>query len=416
MVTPRRRQEHNIIVGLDIGTSKVACMIARKDFDGNLKILGLGTHPSKGLKKGVVVNIEETVNSIQQAVALAEQMADVTVSEAYVGIAGSHIKGYNAEGTVIVDGEEITKNDVARVIEAAKASLEFYADETLIHVLSQEFQIDNDTGIKQPVGMSGSRLKAKVHVVTAGISALQNITKCVERCGLEVRDVILEQLASSEAVLSADEKDLGVCLIDIGGGTTDIAIFMQGSIQYTAVIPVAGDQVTNDIAMALRTPTQAAENLKREYACCLPQLVDPNEEIDVPSVGDRPARCLNRAALVDVIAPRYEELFEMVVHDLQRLAIMEQLGAGLVITGGGSLVEGAVELAEEIFHLPVRVGVPALEKGMSEDAQHPSYATTLGLIRFGAAQMPEGIRPHGVDSKDTGALIARVKDWFKRSF
>ncbi len=377
-----RKADKNLIVGLDIGTSKVVAIVAEVSDDGEIEIFGIGSHPSRGLKKGVVVNIESTVQSIQRAVEEAELMAGCQIHSVYAGIAGSHIRSLNSHGIVAIREHEVTQSDVDRVIDAARA-VAIPADQKILHVLPQEFIVDGQEGIREPIGMSGVRLEAKVHIVTGAVSAAQNIVKCVRRCGLEVDDIILEQLASSFAVLTEDEKDLGVCLVDIGGGTTDIALFTDGSIRHTAVIPIAGDQVTNDIAVALRTPTHHAEEIKVKYACAMTQLASPDESIEVPSVGDRPARRLARQTLAEVVEPRYEELLSLVQAEIQRSGYEELLAAGVVLTGGSARMEGVAELAEEVFHMPVRVGVPQKISGLTEVVRNPIYATGVGLLHFG---------------------------------
>lgn len=413
----RKKLASNIIVGLDIGTSKIAAIVGKVKPDGGIEILGMGTHPSKGLKKGVVVNIDSTVESIQRAIDEAERMSGYQAQTVYVGIAGSHIKSFNSNGMVAIRNQEVTEEDIQRVIDAARTQA-IPGDQKVLHILPQEYIIDNQDGIREPVGMSGVRLEAKVHMVTGSVSSAQNITKCVQRCGLKVEDIILEQLASSEAVLSEDEKELGVCLVDIGGGTTDIAVFYQGAIRHSSVIAVAGDQVTNDIAVALRTPTPAAEEIKRKYACALPQLIAKDEEIEVPSVGDRPARCLSRRTLVEVVEPRYEELFQLVQAELRRSGFEEMIAAGVVLTGGSSLVEGAVELAEEVFNMPVRLGLPHGISGLTEEVNSPSYATTVGLLMYARDHLPVNTETssNGYNFNDEKALIKRMKNWFSNSF
>jgi len=340
-----RKGDRNLIVGLDIGTSKVVAIVGEITDEGSLEVIGIGSHPSRGLKKGVVVNIESTVQSIQRAVEEAELMAGCEIHTVRAGIAGSHIRSLNSHGIVAIRDREVTGSDVERVIEAAQA-VAIPADQRTIHVLPQEFIIDHQEGIREPIGMSGVRLEAKVHMVTGAVSAAQNIIKCVQRCGLQVEDVVLEQLASSYAVLTQDEKELGACLVDIGGGTTDIAVFSGGAIRHTAVIPIAGDQATNDIAISLRTPTQYAEEIKIRYACALSQLANPDETIEVPSVGDRPPRRLARQTLAEVIEARYEELFTLIQDELRRSGFEELVAGGIVLTGGSSKMEGAIELAE----------------------------------------------------------------------
>src|SRR6195952_969691 len=333
----------NLIVGLDIGTSKVVAVVAEILSNGRHEVIGLGQHESKGLKKGVVVNIEATVESIQRALEEAELMADCKIRNVYAGIAGSHIRSFNSSGMVAIKDKEVTATDVARVIETAKA-VNIPTDQQLLHTVPQEFIVDSQEDVREPIGMSGVRLEVKVHIVTGAVSAAQNIIKCVRRCGLEVSDLILQPLASAMAVVSDDEKDLGVALVDIGGGTTDLAIFTHGAIRHTAVIPIAGDQITNDIAMALRTPTKDAEDLKQRYGCALSQLADPQQMIEVPGIGDRGSRELSRKTLAEVIEPRVEELYSLVQAELRRSGYEELLSSGVVITGGSSMMQGMVEL------------------------------------------------------------------------
>src|ERR1700678_1849007 len=376
-----KRSDRNLLVGLDIGTSKVVAIVGEIGHDGSINIVGLGSHPSQGMKRGVVVNIESAVTSIQNAVEEAELMAGCQIYSAYTGIAGSHIRSINSHGIVAIRDKEVTQADVDRVIDAAKA-VAIPADQKILHILPQEFIIDSQEGIRDPIGMSGVRLEAKVHIVTGADSAAQNIVKCVQRCGLAVDDIVLEQLASSYAVLTEDEKDLGVCVVDIGGGTTDIAVFAGGAIRHTAVIPIAGDQVTNDIAVSMRTPTQYAEDIKIKYACALSQLANPDESIEVPSVGERPARRLARQTLAEIVEPRYEELFGLVREELRRSGFEEVIAAGVVLTGGSAKMEGAIELAEEIFHVPVRLGLPGHVKLLADVVRNPIYSTGVGLLLY----------------------------------
>jgi len=403
-----------MVVGLDIGTSKIVALVAEIDDDGNVELIGMGTHPSQGLKKGVVVNIDSTVHAIGKAVEEAEQMADVQIRSVFAGIAGSHIKSLNSHGIVAIKNTEVEQDDVDRVVDAAKA-VAIPADQRIIHVLPQEFIIDNQDGIHQPVGMSGVRLEAKVHLVSGSISASQNIAKCIQRCNLEVEDIILEQLASSHSVLTEDEKELGVLLVDMGGGTTDIAIFNEGAIRHTAVIPIAGDQVTNDIAVAFRTPTQFAEEIKVKYACALRQLASPDDMIEVPGVGDRNARRLARQTLAEVVEPRYEELLGLVQGELRRSGFEDACAAGVVLTGGTSKMEGVVELAEEIFHMPVRLGVPQHVNGLSEVARNPIHATGVGLLLYGQ-QRRQNPSHESVDTSSEKGLLKRMAEWFQRNF
>jgi cell division protein FtsA len=410
-----KRSEKDLVVGLDIGTSKVVAIVCEINADGQVEIIGIGSHPSRGLKKGVVVNIESTVQSIQRAVEEAELMAGCQIHSVYAGIAGSHIRSLNSHGIVAIRDNEVTAADVERVIDAARA-VAIPADQKILHILPQEFIIDHQEGIREPIGMSGVRLEAKVHIVTGAVSAAQNIVKCVRRCGLEVDDIILEQLASSYAVLTEDEKELGVCLVDIGGGTTDIAIFIDGAIRHTAVIPIAGDQVTNDIAVALRTPTQFAEEIKIKYGCALRQLANVNESIEVPSVGDRPPRRLARQTLAEVIEPRYEELLGLVQAELQRSGYEGLVAAGVVLTGGTAKMEGVIELAEEVFHLPVRLGVPQNVMGLVDVVRNPIHATGVGLLLFACQNRTAGRGADGKVRDGVKGVWGRMKGWFQGSF
>ena len=410
-----KRSEKDLVVGLDIGTSKVVAIVCEINADGQVEIIGIGSHPSRGLKKGVVVNIESTVQSIQRAVEEAELMAGCQIHSVYAGIAGSHIRSLNSHGIVAIRDNEVTAADVDRVIDAARA-VAIPADQKILHILPQEFIIDHQEGIREPIGMSGVRLEAKVHIVTGAVSAAQNIVKCVRRCGLEVDDIVLEQLASSYAVLTEDEKELGVCLVDIGGGTTDIAIFIDGAIRHTAVIPIAGDQVTNDIAVALRTPTQFAEEIKIKYGCALRQLANVNESIEVPSVGDRPSRRLARQTLAEVIEPRYEELLGLVQAELRRSGYEGLVAAGVVLTGGTAKMEGVIELAEEVFHLPVRLGLPQNVMGLADVVRNPIHATGVGLLLFACLNRAAN---RGTDAKvrdGVKGVWGRMKGWFQGSF
>ena len=401
----------NMIVGLDIGTSKVVAIVGEIVEDGSLNIVGIGSHRSRGLKKGTVVNIESTVDSIQHAIAEAEMMAGCQIHSVYAGIAGSHIRSMNSHGIVAIRDGEVERADIERVIEAAQA-VAIPADQKVLHILPQEYLIDAQEGVKEPLGMSGVRLEAKVHLVTCAINSAQNIEKCIRRCNLEVDEIILEQLASSYSVLTEDEKELGVCLVDIGGGTSDIAIFTEGAIRHTGVIPIAGDQVTNDIAMALRTPTDNADEIKITYACALTQLANDADSIKVPSVGDRPPRELSRQSLAEVVEPRYVELFTLVQQELQRSGFEHLLAAGIVLTGGTSKMEGVVELAEEIFHAPVRIGAPHNVAGLADIVRNPVYSTGVGLLLYGLKQFQErgGIVAKGEPQVN---LVGRVKSWFQ---
>lgn len=406
-----KKIERNLIVGLDIGTSKVAAIVGEITNEGNIEIIGIGTAPSRGLKKGVVVNLESTVNSIQKAIEEAELMAGCQIRSVFAGIAGSHIRSLNSHGIVAIKDKEVTQYDIDRVIDSARA-VAISADQKILHILPQEFVIDLQDGIKEPIGMSGIRLEAKVHMVTGSVSASQNIIKCIRRCGLEVEDIVLEQLASCNAVLTEDEKELGVCLIDIGGGTTDIAIFVEGAIRHTAVIPIAGDQVTNDIAVALRTPTINAEDIKRKYACALTQLANVDDSIEVPSIGERAPRKISMQNLAEIIEPRYEELMLLVQSELRRSGNEELIAAGVVLTGGSSKVMGLIELAEEIFHMPVRMGGPQNVSGLTEVVRNPIHSTGVGLLMYGREH--QSLR-RGIDSEGLGWL-SKMKNWFQGNF
>ncbi len=405
--------DKRMVVGLDIGTSKVVAIVGEVDEFGAIEVVGIGSHPSRGMKKGVVVDIESTVTAIQRAVEEAELMAGCQIHSVHVGIAGSHIRSMNSHGIVAIKDGEVYRQDLERVLDAAQA-VAIPADQKVLHVLPQEYVIDNQGGIKEPLGMSGVRLEAKVHLVTCAVNAAQNIEKCIQRCGLDVDSIVLEQVASSHSVITQDERDLGVCLVDIGGGTSDIAIFTDGSIRHTGVIPIAGDQVTNDIAMALRTPTQHAEEIKIRYACALTQLAGADQTIKVPSVGDRPPRDLSRQSLAEVVEPRYDELFTLIQSELRRSGFEELVPAGIVLTGGTSKMEGVVELAEEIFHMPVRVGSPQHASGLNEIIRNPIYATAVGLLIYGAEQA-EG----AASSREltlSGNLLASIKEFFGKHF
>ena len=394
--------QNRTIVGLDIGTSKVAAVVGEATPDGTLEVIGIGSHTSEGLKKGAVVNIEATVQSIQRAVEQAELMADNQIDSVYAGISGDHIRSMNSHGSVAIRNREVSRQDIERVIDAAQA-VRIPADQKVLHILSQEYLVDNQGGIKEPLGMSGVRLEAKVHVVSGDINALQNIEKCIERCKLTVNDVILDQLASSYSTLSDDQRNLGVCLVDIGGGTTDIAVFADGAIRHTAVIPIAGDQVTNDIATALRTPTRLAEQIKIRYACALTQLAGPNEVIQVPGAGE-----LSRQALAEVVEPRYDELFTLVEAELKRSNYQDKIPAGLVLTGGSAQMQGVVELAEEIFHAPVSLASPTGVAGQAGVVRNPIYATGVGLLLYGQEQQEQlGLRR----GRSLGGILGRMKQW-----
>lgn len=406
-----KKSENNLIVGLDIGTSKVAAIVGEVTINGEIEIIGIGMQVSRGIKKGVVVNIESTVEAIKRAVQEAELMAGCQIRSVFVGIAGSHIRSFNSNGIGPIREREVTHADLARVIDTTRA-IAISPDQKILHVLPQEFIIDKQGGIRDPIGMSGIRLEAKVHLVTGAVSAEQNIIKCIRRCGLEVDDVILEQLASSSSVLTEDEKDLGVCLVDIGGGTTDIAVFKDGAVHHTAVIPIAGDQVTNDIATTFRTPSQYANEIKVNYACALRQLTNPEEMIEVPGVGDRPPKQLKRETLAEVVEPRYDELLNLVLSKLTCSGFYEICTAGIVLTGGSSKMQGVIELAEEIFHLPVRLGMPQHVTGLVDVVKNPIHATGVGLLIFGSKQQSSEFSEND-DDGDKVSFFAKIKSWFQ---
>jgi cell division protein FtsA len=409
----RGRENKNLIVGLDIGTSKIVAIVGEIRPEGTLEVIGVGMHDSSGMKKGMVVNIDATVAAIQRALGDAELMADCKIREVYTGIAGSHIKSSNANGMVKIKDKEVSQADIDRVIETA-SSISLPGDQQILHILEQEFSIDGQEGIKKPLGMSGMRLEVEVHIVTGAVAAVQNIMKCVHRCGLEVREMILQPLASSRTVLADDEKDLGVCLVDVGGGTTDVAVFTGGAIRHTAVIPIAGDQITNDIAMALRTPTKDAEDIKIKFGCALRQLAD-DTPIEVPGVGERGPRMLARQTLAEVIEPRVEELYSLVQAELRRSGFEDLLSSGIVITGGSSAMQGMVELGEEIFHMPVRLGLPHYVGGLSDVVKTPRFSTGVGLLLYGLErhQRHEAAR---AQSGSFGDVMERMKAWFQGNF
>ena len=407
------KDNRDLLVGLDIGTSKVVALVAELGPDGQFNVVGVGQTASKGLKKGVVVNIEATVQSIQKALEEAEVMADRQIVQVFTGIAGNHIVSFNSSGMVAIRDKEVSPGDVERVLETAKA-INIPTDQQILHILVQEFIIDGQEDVREPIGMSGLRLEVKVHIVTGAVSAAQNIVKCVRRCGLEVNDLILQPLASSLAVLTEDEKELGVVLVDIGGGTTDIAIYCQGSIRHTAVIPIAGDQITNDIAMALRTPTIDAEYLKIQHGIARQDMADPAAMIEVPGVGDREPRPMSKQALAAVIEPRVEELFALVRGLVRDSGYEDMVSSGIVLTGGTSLMPGMVELAEQVFLRPARIGVPEYRGHLHEVLRSPRFATSIGLLMEGQAQLLRGRRV-----SQSGALqsvISRMKEWFAGNF
>ena len=410
----KAKEDKNLVVGLDIGTSKIVAIVAELLPDNSFKVIGLGQSVSRGMKKGVVVNIDSTVQSIQRALEEAELMANCKITHVYTGIAGSHIKSINSHGMVKIKDAEVTSMDVERVVETARA-IALPSDQQILHILTQEFIIDGQEDVREPLGMSGMKLEVKVHIVTGAVSAVQNIVKCIKRCGLEVSDLILQPLASSTAVLTEDEKELGVCLVDIGGGTTDIAVFKQGAIRHTAVIPIAGDQITNDIAVAFRTPTQSAEDIKLKHGVALQQLADPREVVEVPGVDGREARQLSVQTLAEVISPRVSELYELVLNELRRSGMEEMIASGIVITGGSAKMRGMVELGEEIFHMPMRLGLPRYVEGLSEVISNPRYATGVGLLLMGKIQLERQLAGQ-MQTSSFARLIDKMKSWFQGNF
>jgi cell division protein FtsA len=409
---PKAKRDE-IIVGLDIGTTKIAAIVGEVTEEGTIDIIGVGTAPSRGLRKGVVVNIDATVQSIERAIEEAEHMAGCEISTVYAGIAGGHIKGLNSHGTVAVKDKEVREGDLARVIESAKA-VAIPMDREIIHVLPQEYIVDEQDGIREPLGMAGVRLEAKVHIVTAAVTSAQNVVKCCNRCGLQVADIVLEPLASAEAVLHDDEKELGVALIDIGGGTTDIALFAEGAIVHTSVLPLGGNHLTNDIAVGLRAPLEAAEKIKMRYGCALPSLIGPGDTIEVPSVGGRPPRIVPREELVSVIMPRVEEIFDHCKKEIARSGYEDLLASGVVLTGGSTILEGMTELAEEVLGMTARRGAAKNIGGLVDVVKSPAYATGVGLVQYGAkAQRAHG----GGKARETERTVWRkMRSWFREAF
>jgi cell division protein FtsA len=409
-----KNENKDLIVGLDIGTSKVVVAVAEVLPDGRFQVIGLGQAASEGLRKGVVVNIEATVQSIRRALEEAELMAACRITNVFTGIAGSHIKSFNSSGMVAIKDREVTASDVARVIETARA-VNIPTDQQVLHVLTQEFIVDGQEDIREPIGMSGVRLEVKVHIVTGAVSAAQNIIKCVRRCGLEVQDLILQPLASSLSVLTSDEKELGVGLVDIGGGTSDIAIFTGGAIRHTAVIPIAGDQISNDIAMALRTPIPDAEDIKLRYGVAKEVLADPNDRIEIAGIGDRPPRLLSRQALAAVIEPRVEELFTLTQRVIRESGYEELLSSGVVLTGGTSLLPGVGELAEDVFLKPARIGWPTYDGALSDVIRNPRFATVMGLLTEAHLQRIRG-RKVAAQTGSFKQTLRRMKEWIVGNF
>jgi cell division protein FtsA len=402
--------DDNLIIGLDIGTTKICAVVGELSSEG-VDIVGIGTHPSVGLRKGVVVNIESTVNSIKKAVEEAELMAGCEIRSVYAGIAGGHIKAFNSHGVIAVKTREVTKSDIERVIDAAKA-IAIPLDREVIHVLPQEFIVDDQDGIQDPLGISGVRLEVKVHIITGAVTSAQNIIRCANKSGLDVSDIVLESIASSETVLTSEEKELGVALIDFGGGTTDLAIFSNNCIKHTAVLALGGNNLTNDIAIGLRTPHQAAERIKKIHGCCLTSLINKEETIEVPSVGGRKPRILSRQILGEILEPRVEEIFSLINREIIKSGFGDTLASGVVITGGASLLEGIPELAEQIFNLPSRRGYPQGFGGIMDVVNSPMYATAVGLVLYGAKANPKKkfrIRDQNIFYR----VMERMRKWFK---
>jgi len=400
-----------IIVGLDIGTTKICAVVGEIGHDG-IEIIGIGSHPSEGLRKGVVINIEKTVNSIKEAIEEAETMAGCEISSVYAGIAGGHIKGFNSHGVIALKEKEVTRKDIDRVIEAASA-VAIPMDREVIHVLSQEFIVDEQDEIMDPLGMSGVRLEAKIHIVTGAVTSAQNIIKCANRAGLDVCDIVLESIASSEAVLSQEERNLGVALIDFGGGTTDMAIFSKGSIKHTSVLALGGDNLTYDISIGLRTPRLEAEKIKMKYGCGLSAMIGKDETIEVPGVGGRTPRVLSRQILGEILEPRLEEIFTLIQNELIRSGYDDMVNSGAVITGGSAELAGVTEIAEQIFNVPSRLGFPRDIGGLVEVVNKPMYATAVGLVLYGAKRSHENKKFRIRDTNIFSRVVERMRRWFK---
>lgn len=406
-------KKDNIIVGLDVGTTKICAIVGEKK-DDRLEIIGMGTNASTGLRKGVVVNIESTVQSIKKAVEEAEIMAGCEINRVYAGISGGHIRSFNSHGVIAVRDGEVGQSDIDRAIEAAQA-VAIPTDREVIHVIPQEYIVDDQEGIQEPIGMNGIRLEVKVHIVTAAVTSAQNIVKCANKAGLDVADIALQHIASAEAVLSPDERELGVALIDIGGGTTDIAVFHGGTIKYTTVIALGGNQVTGDIAVGLRTPTTEAEKIKLKYGCSMTAMISKEDTIEVPSVGGQRPRTVSRQLLGEIVEPRMEEIFELISREIIKSGYDGFVTSGVVLTGGTASLEGAAALAEQVFNLPVRVGTPTGINGLVDVVNCPMYSTGVGLVLFGAKNMTEARFLRGSNNV-FNKLLARMKGWMKEFF
>lgn len=400
-----------LIVGLDIGTSKICAVVGEVRPDGMVEIIGMGSHPSIGLRKGVVINIENTVNSIKEAIEEAETMAGCEISSVYAGIAGGHIKGFNSHGVIALKNREVGARDIERVIDAARA-VAIPMDREVIHTLPQEFIVDDQGGISDPSGMSGVRLEVKIHIVTGAVTSAQNIIKCANRAGLDVYDIVLESLASSEAILIDEEKNLGVALVDFGGGTTDLAIFSENSIKHTSVLTLGGDNLTNDIAIGVRTPFKEAEKIKIKYGCGLTSLIGKDETIKVPSVGGREPRTVSRQLLGDILEPRVEEIFSIIHHEMVRSGYDDLVTSGVVVTGGSALLPGVPEIVEQVFNMPARIGYPSNIGGLKEIVNSPMYATAVGLVLFGAREKQRSKKFRIRDTNIFNRIVSRMKGWF----
>ncbi len=410
----------NTIVGLDIGTTKVCAIVGKKTDNGTIKIIGIGQTPSKGLRKGIVINIDEAVLSIKRAIAYAERMSGVKIDTVYTGIAGGHIRSYNSSGVVAIKSLEVAESDIRRVIDAAKA-VAIPPDREIIHIIPQEFIVDDQAGIKDPRGMSGTRLEVRVHIVTGSVTNVQNIVKCCQKSGLMVKNIVLQPIASSQAAIMPEEKDLGIGLIDIGGGTTDVAVFVSNAIKHTSVISIGGDHITNDLAIGLRTPFKEAEEIKKKYGCSLTEIVGDDEAVEIPGVGDRKARKIQKKLLSEIIEPRVEEIFSIVKDNLDKVNILPMLASGIVLTGGSALMEGAVELAESVFNLPVRVGKPINVTGLKDAVDNPMYATGVGLVIYGFDNIDDdnlNISPDKKIKDDNmfSVILSKMKSWIKDMF
>ena len=408
-------QPNNLIVGLDIGTTKIAVIVAQLAAGGKVDIIGIGTNPSQGLRRGVVINIEATVESIQRAVEEAELMAGCEISNVYAGIAGAHIKGFNSHGIVAIKNKEVSPKDVERVIDAARA-VAIPMDREILHILPQEYIVDEQDGIREPLGMSGVRLESKVHIVTGSVASAQNIIKSANKVGLTVSDIVLEPIASAEAVLSEEEKELGVAMVDIGGGTTDITVFHQGAVKHTAVLPLGGNHITSDVAAGLRTPSSSAEDIKRRYGCAMTSVVEPSETMEVPSTGGRDPRVVSRQVLAEIIQPRVEEIFNLVHRELIRSGFDEFLTGGIVLTGGTVLLDGTTELAEQVFQLPVRIGYPSRVGGLIDVVNSPAFATGVGLVLYGAREGEYQQLRHSSEENLFQRVKTRMAEWFAEYF